>query len=141
DLRDLQVWNNLTWIHPLAFEVDPDLRELRNKGRHWTENEKKQLLDKQMQILKQVIPLHKELAERGQVELTTTPYYHPILPLLWDKALAREAMPEIALPRYAGGYPEDATIHVRRAVEQHRRLFGEAPRGMWPAEGSVCQAM
>ena len=72
-----------------------------------------------------MIPLHRELAARGQIELTTTPYYHPILPLLLDKTLAREAMPEVALPAYRGGYPEDAAAHVRRAIESHIRLFGE----------------
>ncbi len=88
-----------------------------------------------------VIPLHRELAARGQVELTTTPYYHPIIPLLLDKTLAREAMPDVALPAYRGGYPEDAAVHVRRAVESHAGDFGERPVGMWPSEGSVCQAM
>ena len=34
----------------------------------------------------QVIPLHRKLADRGQVELTTTPFYHPILPLLLRQA-------------------------------------------------------
>jgi alpha-amylase/alpha-mannosidase (GH57 family) len=141
DLRDLQVWFNLTWVHPLAFERDADLRALRDKGRNFTEVEKNWLLDKHLEILRQVLPLHRKLAESGQVELTTTPYYHPILPLLFDKKLAREAMPEVKLPRYAGGYPEDAEVHVRRAVEAHERVFGSRPQGMWPAEGSVCQSM
>jgi hypothetical protein len=60
---------------------------------------------------------------------------------LFDKKLAREAIPDAKLPRYTGGYPEDAALHVRRAVEQHARVFGKPPRGMWPAEGSVCQSM
>src|SRR6266545_1742885 len=141
DLRDLQVWFNLAWVHPLAIEQDDDLRELVAKGRHYTEAEKNWLLDKHLEILRQIIPLHRQLAERGQVELTTTPYYHPILPLLLDKKLAREAMPDVRLPRYTGGYPEDAAVHVRRAIEQHTALFGKAPQGMWPAEGSVCQSM
>ncbi|HMF13570.1 MAG TPA: glycoside hydrolase family 57 protein, partial [Gemmataceae bacterium] len=81
------------------------------------------------------------LARRGQIELTTTPFYHPILPLLFDKKLAREAMPEAKLPRYSGGYVDDAEVHVRRAVEMHAKLFGAPPRGAWPAEGSVCQPM
>ena len=81
------------------------------------------------------------MADSGQIELTTTPYFHPILPLLLDKKLAREAMPDAKLPRYSGGYPEDAGVHVRRAVEQHAQIFGSPPKGMWPAEGSVCQAM
>ncbi len=145
DFRDLQVWFNLTWVHPLAFErgdeLGQGLRALRDKGRHFTEAEKHWLLDRHLDILRQIIPLHRELADRGQVELTTTPYYHPILPLLLDKKLAREAMPNVRLPRYTGGYPEDAEVHVRRAVEAHERTFGRRPQGMWPAEGSVCQPM
>ena len=87
------------WMHPLAFELDPELAAFRAKGQHWTEADKQWLLAKQMELLREVIPLHKELADRGQIELSTTPFYHPILPLLWDKRLARQAMPGVALPR------------------------------------------
>ncbi len=141
DIIDLQCWSNLVWIHPLAFERDAELAEFRAKGRNWTEKEKQWLLDKQMELLRQVIPLHRELQERGQLELTTTPFYHPILPLLWDKRLARRAMPNVMLPKYLESYPEDAREHLRRAVESHERLFGQKPRGMWPSEGSVCQGI
>ena len=141
DLRDLQVWFNLTWVHPLAIERDELLRSLVEKGRNFSEEEKLALLERHLDILREVLPLHRKLAERGQVELTTTPYFHPILPLLLDKKLAREAMPDVRLPHYTGGYPEDAEFHVASAIEQHASLFGAAPRGMWPAEGSVCQTM
>jgi len=141
DLRDLQVWSNLTWVHPILFEKDPELAEFRAKGRRYSEDDKNWLLDKQRDLLAQVIPLHRKLADRGQVELTTTPFFHPILPLLFDKRLAREAMPDVNLPAYRDGYLDDAEHHVRRAVEQHLAVFGERPRGMWPSEGSVCQAM
>jgi alpha-amylase/alpha-mannosidase (GH57 family) len=141
DLRDLQVLFNLAWVHPLAFERDLELAALRAKGRHYSEADKQVLLAKHLDILRQIIPLHRQLAERGQVELTTTPFYHPILPLLLDKKLAREAMPGVKLPRFSGGYPEDAAIHVQRAVTHHAAVFGKAPTGMWPAEGSVCQPM
>jgi len=139
DIRDLQIWSNLTWIHELAFEQDSDLREFREKGHGWSEAEKHWLLDKQMEILSRVIPLHRELSDKGQVELTTTPFYHPILPLLWDKRLARQAMPGCSLPSHLEPYPEDARHHLRRAVEFHQELFGTAPVGMWPSEGSVAQ--
>ncbi|MBI2804368.1 MAG: alpha-amylase/alpha-mannosidase [Planctomycetes bacterium] len=141
DLRDLQALFNLAWIHPLVFAQDADLAELRAKGRHFSEDEKNLVLDKHLAILKRIIPLHRKLAEAGQVELTTTPFYHPILPLLFDKKLAREAMPGVALPRHTSGYLDDAELHVSRAVQKHAELFGAAPQGMWPAEGSVCQAM
>lgn len=139
DLRDLQVWNNLTWMHPLAFEKDPELKALRDKGRYWTESEKNLILDKQMEILKQVIPLHRELAESGQVELTTTPFYHPIMPLLFDKRVARQAMPECELPKFLESYQADARVHVERGIALHKELFKVAPVGMWPSEGSVSQ--
>ncbi len=141
DFRDLQVWFNLAWTHPLAIERDETLRGLVQKGKQFSESDKEALLAKHRQILAEVLPLHRKLAESGQVELTTTPYFHPILPLLLDKKLAREAMPEARLPRYSGGYPEDAAVHVRRAIELHQRIFGKPPTGMWPAEGSVCQTM
>ena len=121
DIIDLQCWSNLVWIHPLAFEHDAELAEFRNKGRGWTEKEKQWLLDKQMELLRQVVPLHRELMERGQVELTTTPFYHPILPLLCDKRLARRAMPNVMLPKHLDGY-------------RRRRPRAHSPGGRVPRE-------
>ena len=139
DLRDLQVWSNLAWMHPILFEVDTDLRAFRLKGQSYSEADKAWLLDKQAEVLRQIIPMHRELAQGGQVELTTTPFYHPILPLLWDKRLARQAMPDCELPKHLDSYREDAVEHLRRAVAFHEQLLGEKPRGMWPSEGSVAQ--
>ena len=141
DLRNLQVWFNLAWVHPLAIERDPELRQLIDKGRRFSEEDKNRLLDKHLALMREIIPLHKKLMESGQVELTTTPFYHPILPLLLDKKLAREAMPDVKLPRFTSGYPDDAATHVRRAIEHHSHVFGKAPVGMWPAEGSVGQSI
>ncbi len=141
DLIDLVCWNNLAWFHPVAFEKDRDLSAFRAKGRGWTEAEKQWLLDKQLDILGQIVPLHRRLAEAGQIELTTTPYYHPILPLLFDKRLARQAMPDVQLPRHLESYPEDAAEHVRRGVAYHTQVFGQPPKGMWPSEGSVCHGL
>lgn len=141
DYRDLQVLFNLAWIHPLAVEEDSGLQELHRKGRNFTEQEKSWLLDKHLDLLRQIVPLHRQLQERGQVELTTTPFFHPILPLLLDKKLAHEAMPDAKLPRFTSGYPDDAAFHLRRAIEYHTEKFGQAPQGLWPAEGSVCQSM
>lgn len=139
DVRDLQVWSNLAWMHPILFEIDSDLLEFRRKGQSYSEADKAWLLNKQLEILRSIIPLHRQLAEGGQVELTTTPFYHPILPLLWDKRLARQAMPGCELPKKLDSYREDAIEHLRRAVAFHEKLFGAKPRGMWPSEGSVAQ--
>ena len=139
DILDLQCWSNLVWMHPLAFELDPELAALRGKRQRFTERDKQWLLAKQMEMLHQVIPLHQELSDRGQIELSTTPFYHPILPLLWDQRLARQAMPGVVLPAHLEGSPEDAVEQIRRAVAYHEALFGRKPRGVWPSEGSVAQ--
>jgi alpha-amylase/alpha-mannosidase (GH57 family) len=141
DILDLQCWSNLTWMSPLAFERDKDLAEFRKKGRRWTQDEKQWLLTRQMELLAEVIPLHRRLQERGQVELTTTPFFHPILPLLWDKRLAQRALPDVGLPKALTSYPEDVSGHIQKAVDYHKRVFGRKPRGMWPSEGSVCQGI
>jgi alpha-amylase/alpha-mannosidase (GH57 family) len=139
DLRDLQVWSNLAWMHPILFELDVDLRDFRAQGHSYSEADKVWLLDKQLEVLRQIIPLHRKLVEGGQVELTTTPFYHPILPLLWDKKLARQAMPDCELPRHLESYRDDAVEQLRQAVQFHESLFGMPPRGLWPSEGSVAQ--
>jgi alpha-amylase/alpha-mannosidase (GH57 family) len=139
DLRDLQVWSNLTWFHELLFERDVELRDFRTKGGGWSEDEKQWLLHKQREILAEIVPLHRKLAEGGQLELTTTPFYHPIMPLLWDKRSARQAMPGCELPKHLESYKEDVALHLERAVALHEKLFGAKPTGMWPSEGSVSQ--
>jgi alpha-amylase/alpha-mannosidase (GH57 family) len=77
----------------------------------------------------------------GQIELSTTPFYHPILPLLCDTDVHLVAHPEHARPARRFSYPDDARLQVERAVTFHRRTFGEAPAGMWPSEGSVSDAI
>jgi len=141
DLRDLQVWFNLAWFHPVSFEESETLRELVKKGRDFSEGDKAALLREHDAVLAKVIPLHKELAARGQVELTTTPFYHPILPLLCDINAVRVALPDAPLPKDAVSLASDAEEQIARAVAYHTKLFGKAPKGMWPSEGSVSPDM
>ncbi|MCX7625863.1 MAG: glycoside hydrolase family 57 protein [Candidatus Sumerlaeaceae bacterium] len=136
-IRDLQVWYNLVWIDPLFVESDLKLQELFVKGRNFTEDEKLYVLEKHRRILHELVPTYRLRQERGQIEISTTPFYHPILPLICDTNLARVARPEMPLPKRQFQHPEDAEEQVRRAVEFYESLFGRRPRGMWPAEGSV----
>jgi len=136
ELTDLQVHFNLAWMGFAALADDERLRALRDKGRGYGREDVDYVLAAQRRILAEIIPRWRRLSERGQVELSTTPYYHPILPLLCDTDAARRALPGIPLPpRFA--HPEDARWHVREAIRSHARHFGAAPAGMWPAEGSV----
>jgi alpha-amylase/alpha-mannosidase (GH57 family) len=137
DWRDIQVWYNLTWIDPLYFEKMPELRDLRQKGRDFSEEDKQRVLDIHRQLLGRVATTYREAQDRGQIEVTVSPYYHPILPLVLDTNLARVARPDMTLPSKRFSQPDDARQHVKLAVEQYKRLFGCLPRGMWPSEGSV----
>lgn len=139
DLLDLQVLFNLCWIDPLFRQKDPFLNELVKKGRNFTEDEKQLLISKQFTILNEIIPTYKDMADKGRIELTTSPYYHPILPLLCDTNNAKIATPDIRLPSRRFSHPEDAEKQVFMAVEYLENLFGYKPLGMWPSEGSVCE--
>ncbi len=137
DLRDLQVWSTLAWFFPPLLQQDAVLRELAGKGRGFTEQDKAAMLERQQDVLARVIGMYRELQDQGSAELSVSPFFHPILPLLCDMSRAREAMPSLPLPSNASDLTEDARTQVRRAVESYEQYFGRPPRGMWPSEGSV----
>jgi alpha-amylase/alpha-mannosidase (GH57 family) len=140
DYRDLQVWFNLAWFGYAAGEIYPQLGELKQKGQGFTEEDKQVVLDCQREVLRSVLDRYQAAARRGQVELSTTPFYHPILPLIFDTDFARRCMPgRVFPPRFA--HPDDARAHLVSALAQHAEVFGTPARGIWPAEGSVCPEM
>ncbi|NDY42164.1 hypothetical protein G3N55_04800 [Dissulfurirhabdus thermomarina] len=135
DLRDLQVWFNLAWVG-FAGRKAPLVQELLAKGRLFTEEEKAALLDLHLETLAGLIPAYRALQEEGRVELSTSPFFHPILPLLVDTDTGRRPRPEIALPRRFQ-HPEDALEQLVRARRCFEECFGAPPRGLWPSEGAV----
>jgi alpha-amylase/alpha-mannosidase (GH57 family) len=139
DFRDLQVLFNLCWIDPMFRSSDPLLAELVAKGKNFTENDKQVIMEAQMNILRDIIPTYKRLSASGQIELSVTPFYHPILPLLWDTDIARVAMPFVRLPHERFNHPEDAVTQIRMGIDYFERIFGFRPHGMWPSEGAVSE--
>ncbi|MBI4830327.1 MAG: hypothetical protein HY801_01990 [Candidatus Lindowbacteria bacterium] len=137
EIRDLQVWFNLTWFGYAARDKDRELQQFFLKRRGFTEAEKLLVLEKQRQLLASLLSRYRAAQDSGQIEVTTTPFYHPILPLLCDFESAREAIPDVRLPKEQFKHPEDARQQVNAAVSYYERVFGRKPRGMWPAEGSV----
>jgi alpha-amylase/alpha-mannosidase (GH57 family) len=140
ELRDLIVLFNLCWIDP-SFFADPELKRLATKGRNFTDEEMHLVLDRQLEILRSIVPLYRRLSEAGKIELSASPFYHPILPLLLDSDSAREALPGIRLPRARIQFPEDFDEQVKKALDQHEAVFGTRPAGMWPSEGAVSDAV
>jgi alpha-amylase/alpha-mannosidase (GH57 family) len=137
DWRDLQVLSQLAWMEESWLEKDEVVSRLASKGRDFSESDKEALEAKEIELIGLVLPGHREAARRGQIELSTTPFYHPILPLICDSDIARVANPSTPLPRRAYRHPDDAREQLRRAREYHERVFGMKPAGLWPSEGSV----
>ena len=136
EMRDLQVNFVLAWMGFAARREEPLVAGLIAKERGYTEEEKVAAVDAQRRIASRIVPRWRGLAERGQVEITCSPFYHPILPLVVDTESARRAMPAVALPpRFS--YAHDAREQVMRGLERARAAFGQVPQGMWPSEGSV----
>jgi alpha-amylase/alpha-mannosidase (GH57 family) len=139
DFLDLQTLFNLAWIDAEYLAQQP-LLGLVEKGRDFSEEDKLAVLSIYEDLVSQVVPAHSQLQDTGQIEVTFTPYANPILPLLIDTDLASAAVPEISLPtRFA--HSDDAVQQLDRGIALYEQEFGRAPRGMWPAEGSVAQEM
>ena len=138
DFRDLQILFNLAWTDPKYLSQEP-LQDLVSRGRDFTEEDKTTLLNKHSELIDRVIPTHAELWKTGQIEITTTPYAHPILPLIFDTNLAAVGDIGAELPTNRFSKPTDAAIQVEKGLDLAEKLLGQRPSGMWPAEGAVSQ--
>jgi len=136
EFRDLQILSQVAWFDEEFLENDREVRALIDKGRNFDLADQALMLEKQKQILGLVIPAYHRAAQSGQVEISTTPYYHPILPLVCDSNIASISHPGVPLPRRFR-YPEDAAQQLRLAREYIDTEFGKKPAGLWPSEGSV----
>lgn len=136
EVRDLQVWFNLAWLGADARR-HPTAERLFAKSRGFDDADKLALAELHREICAGVIPRWAALAASGRVELSCSPAYHPILPLLCDTRLARDADPTSPLPRERFQHPGDARAQIQRAIASHSARFGAPPAGMWPSEGSV----
>ncbi len=140
DFLDLQVLFNLSWFGFSIRDEDDDIRKLIHKGRFYTLDDRNFVLEKQREIISKLASLYRNLWENGNIDITTSPFYHPILPLLCDTSCALEGMPGCLLPERQYSYPEDAARQIEMGLEYMEKNFGKKPQGMWPSEGSVSPA-
>jgi alpha-amylase/alpha-mannosidase (GH57 family) len=138
-MADLLTWYHLAWMGESIKRHNLFVQGLMSKGEQFTHEERKHLFDLIGQILRELMGRYKQLLKQDRIEVSSTPHYHPILPLLLDFKSTRDAMPFAPLPLYKT-YPhgeQRATAHIRSAQQSHLSRFGEKPMGMWPAEGAV----
>ncbi|MBV9669972.1 MAG: hypothetical protein JOZ43_03360 [Acidobacteriales bacterium] len=137
DFRDLQVLSQLAWFDEFWIDGDPEVAALVAKGKAFDHGDQQLMLRKQHEILSSVIPAYRRAMDAHQIEISVTPYYHPILPLVCDTNIGRVSAPGIRLPASRFQRPEDAKLQMVRALEYADEVFGSRPAGMWPSEGSV----
>ena len=140
EYTDLATLFNLTWFHPLFREEDPELSRLWRKGSGYTEREKKYVLDHQIEVMGRVFDEYRRLSREDGGELSSSPMYHPILPLLIDNQSALDALPGASLPGIPFSWPVDARTQLERGRGVFHDLFGSNPAGLWPSEGSISPA-
>jgi alpha-amylase/alpha-mannosidase (GH57 family) len=136
---DLLVWYHLAWLGESVRRSDARAQALVQQGQHYTRSQRLEFLAGIGELIRSIVPRYRRLMESGQVELSVTPYAHPIAPLLIDRTVTREAMPEVALPQ-APQYPDGearARWHVQESIRVFESYFGRRPAGCWPAEGGV----
>jgi len=139
EILDLQTWFNLCWIDPVFHKIFPDILEIKEKGENFTEEEKQQVLNRHMDIMKMVVPKYKKSWQEGKIEVSTTPFYHPILPLVTDCSVAKQCMPKMPPLDFEFSHPEDAYAQIKKGLDYFEKTFGKRPKGMWPSEGSVSE--
>ena len=137
EIIDLQVLSQVAWFDEIFLANDPEVIKLVKKERGYTENSKALVRKKELELFDLTLEEYRRASDRGQIEVSTSPFYHPILPLLCDTAAAEESHPGVRLPRRRFRHPEDAREQLRSAISLHDRVFGVRPRGLWPSEGSV----
>jgi alpha-amylase/alpha-mannosidase (GH57 family) len=138
-IHDVAVWYHLAWLGETVRRSDPLVSDLTERGRAFTPAHRRQLLTLIGNLLEGIIGRYRALAERGQIELSVTPYAHPVIPLLLDFNCARDAVPNMPLPEH-GAYPggeERAVWHIEEGLKVFTAAFGSRPVGCWPSEGAI----
>lgn len=138
-INDLLVWYHLAWIGETVKLSDDRVKRLIEKCSDYSLDDRVEMVRIIGGLLENVLKRYKVLAEQGQIELSVTPYAHPIMPLLLDLQTTHEAMPDAPLPErdtYPGG-EERVKWHLEKGVQTFMRFFGTKPKGCWPSEGSI----
>ncbi len=138
DYADLQVLSQLAWFDEYFLD-EPEIAALVQKGEDFSRDDQELVIAKEREMLGKVLPAYAAAARRGSIELSVTPYYHPILPLLCDTNVGGQSTPGLNLPTRRFRRPEDVTLQIERALDSHEALFGVRPKGLWPSEGGVSE--
>ena len=138
DYTDLQVLSQIAWFDEF-FLTEPDIAGLIKKARGFSRDDQQFVIKRQRELISKVLPAHAEAAKQGRIEISTSPFYHPILPLVCDTNMGAVSTPGLPLPQNRFRQPDDAREQLQRGLELHEKVLGMRPKGVWPSEGSVSE--
>jgi alpha-amylase/alpha-mannosidase (GH57 family) len=138
DFTDLQALSQIAWFDEFFLE-DADMAALAQKGRQYSLDDQRFVIAHEREVLGKVLPAYAAAAKEGSIEISTTPFYHPILPLICDTNVGAVSSPGLPLPQNRFRHPEDAREQLRRGLDLHATVFGIRPKGVWPSEGGVSE--
>ncbi len=138
DFTDLQVLSQIAWFDEFFLE-EKEIAALVTKGHHFSLDDQKFVIAQERALIGRVLPAHADAAKKGSIEISATPFYHPILPLVCDTSVGAVSSPGMPLPQNRFRHPEDAREQLVRGLDLHEKVFGVRPKGIWPSEGSVSE--
>ncbi|MDD3594221.1 MAG: glycoside hydrolase family 57 protein [Candidatus Gastranaerophilales bacterium] len=140
EISDLLAWFNLAWFDPLHIERNEEIRNLFEKRYGYTKEDREKIIELQREIMRQIIPSYKRLLDEGRIEISTSPYYHPIIPLMIDFEKAKTINKDIILPETVSALKSDATAQIKSSIEKIQSTFGCTPKGIWLPELCISPA-
>jgi alpha-amylase/alpha-mannosidase (GH57 family) len=138
DFTDLQVLSQIAWFDEFFLE-EPDIAALIKKRHTFSLEDQRFVISRERELMAKVLPAHADALRRGGIEVSTSPFYHPILPLVCDTNAGATSSPGLPLPQNRFCRPEDAKEQLLRGLDLHEKVFGVRPQGVWPSEGSVSE--
>jgi alpha-amylase/alpha-mannosidase (GH57 family) len=139
ELRDLQVWFQLSYFDEFYKNNDPRVAALIAQGQLFSEKDKETVTAVENEILQQIVPEYRKFQDCGQIELSTSPFYHPIMPLLLDPQQGRKANPSLPAYDLEFDWEDDLRAQLNAALALMEKTFGRRPQGIWPSEGSLSE--
>ena len=137
EYSDIMALFNLVWIDPIYQNIYPELKSLIKKGKNYTHKDRIDIIEIHREIMEEIIPSYKKFLDAGKIEITTNPYYHPILPILSDIKSAQEKLAIVDSNLFDLKMDDDAKIQTQLALERIEELFGKRPKGFWLPELGV----
>ncbi len=139
EYSDIMAWFNLIWFDPI-YRENEDLKELfSKKNGEFTLADRVKIIDLQRDIIRKIIPAYKQFQLDGKIEISTSPYYHPIMPVLLDMEDVKATNPNAEYPVFKSDMKEDAELNVKLALDRFEEIFGIRPSGMWPSEQCISE--